>query len=153
MKISIKLIYIIFLSIFTSSSALAEVDGIIRIKSPHSVKTTINKLETALNKKGMTVFTRIDHSAGAEKVGLPLRATELLIFGNPNVGTPLMLCAQTAALDLPQKALAYEDKKGQVWLAYNNPAYIASRHEIKGCEKPLQKISGALAKFSKMATE
>ena len=101
----------------------------------------------------MTIFTRINHTAGAEKAGLPLRPTELLIFGNPKVGTPLLLCSQTAALDLPQKALAYEDESGQIWLAYNNPAYIANRHNIKGCEKSLQKISGALDKFSKMATE
>ena len=128
-------------------------DGIIRIKSNNSVTATIDKLETVLKKKGMTIFTRVDHTAGAEKAGLKLRPTELLIFGNPKVGTPLMLCSQTAALDLPQKALAYQDKNGQVWLAYNDPVYMANRHNIQDCEKPVQKVSNALAKFSKAATE
>lgn len=153
MKINITFISIIFLTIFVSAPVLADDSGIVRIKSTHSATATIDKLEEVLKNKGMTIFTRINHTAGAEKAGLPLRPTELLIFGNPKVGTPLMLCSQTAALDLPQKALAYEDESGQIWLAYNNPAYIANRHNIKGCEKSLQKISGALDKFSKMATE
>ncbi|MES0327974.1 MAG: DUF302 domain-containing protein, partial [Gammaproteobacteria bacterium] len=128
-------------------------DGIIRTKSQHTVTVTINKLENILKTRGMTIFKRVNHTAGAEKVGLQLRPTELLIFGNPKVGTPLMLCAQTAALDLPQKALAYKDERGQVWLVYNDPAFMANRHSIKGCEKAVQKVTGALAKFSKMATE
>ena len=128
-------------------------DGIVLIKSSNNVTTTIDKLETVLKKKGMTIFKRVDHAAGAEKAGLKLRPTELLIFGNPKVGTPLMLCSQTAALDLPQKALAYKDKNGQVWLAYNDPAYLAKRHNIESCQKPLQKVRNALANFSKAATE
>ncbi len=140
---------------FTASSALSanSTDGIVRIKSANSVTTTINKLENILIKKGMTIFKRVDHTAGAKKVGLQLRPTELLIFGNPKVGTPLMLCSQTAALDLPQKALAYEDKTGQVWLTYNDPAYMAKRHDTQDCEKAIQKVTKALAKFSKIATE
>jgi uncharacterized protein (DUF302 family) len=128
-------------------------NGIIKIKSANSVAETINKLETVLNKKGMTVFKRVDHTAGAKKAGLILRPTELLIFGNPKVGTPLMLCSQTAALDLPQKALAYEDESGQVWLAYNDPAYMAKRHHITDCEKPIQKVTNALANFAVVATK
>jgi len=128
-------------------------NGIVKIKSNHSVSETINKLEAVLNKKGMTIFKRVDHTAGADKVGLQLRSTELLIFGNPKVGTPLMLCSQTAALDLPQKALAYKDENGQVWLAYNDPAYMAKRHDTQNCEKPVQKVTNALAKFAKIATE
>lgn len=149
-----KIITISTIVFLANTQSFAETnDGIIRTKSQHTVTATINKLENILKTKGMTIFERVNHTAGAEKVGLPLRPTELLIFGNPKVGTPLMLCAQTAALDLPQKALAYEDENGQVWLAYNDPAYIANRHNIKGCEKTLQKISTALANFSKMATE
>ena len=128
-------------------------NGMIRIKSNHDVTTTINNLETVLKKKGMTIFKRVDHAAGAEKAGLKLRPTELLIFGNPKVGTPLMLCSQTAALDLPQKALAYEDENGQVWLAYNDPAYMAKRHNTKDCDKPVQKVTQALANFTRAATE
>ena len=128
-------------------------NGITKIKSAHNVTETINKLESVLTKKGMTIFKRVNHTAGAEKSGLQLRPTELLIFGNPKVGTPLMLCSQTAALDLPQKALAYEDENGQVWLAYNNPNYLAKRHKIQACEKSLKKINNALATFSRLATE
>ena len=149
----INFISIVFLTAFSSTTAFAGNNGIIRIKSAHSAKATIDKLETVLKKKGMTIFKRVDHTAGAKKVGLQLRPTDLLIFGNPKVGTPLMLCSQTAALDLPQKALAYEDESGQVWLAYNDPAYMANRHGIKGCEKAVQKVTGTLANFSKMATE
>ncbi len=138
----------------TSSTLFADSDyGMVRIKSAHSVTATINKLEDILSSKGMTIFKRVDHTAGAKKAGLQLRPTELLIFGNPKVGTPLMLCSQTAALDLPQKALVYEDEKGLVWLVYNDPAYMAKRHDTKGCEAAIQKVSNALAKFSSAATE
>lgn len=130
-----------------------ETNGLIIIKSNHSVTETIDRLETALQKKGMTIFKRVDHTAGAAKVDLLLRPTELLIFGNPKVGTPLMLCSQTAAIDLPQKALAYEDAKGLVWLAYNDPAYMARRHNTQGCEQAIQKVSNALANFTKAAAE
>ena len=143
----------ILLSLIGNTANATNVNGIIKIKSAHSVTETINKLETVLTKKGMTIFKRVNHTAGAEKAGLQLRPTELLIFGNPKVGTPLMLCSQTAALDLPQKALAYEDKNGQVWLAYNDPAYMAKRHDTKGCDAAIQKVTNALANFSRIATE
>jgi uncharacterized protein (DUF302 family) len=133
------------------SSAHAD-NGIVRIKSANSVSGTINKLETAMNTRGMTIFKRISHSDGAAKVDLELRPTELLIFGNPKVGTPLLQCSQTAALDLPQKALAYEDANGQVWLLYNDPQYIADRHNAENCEQIISKISNALANFARVAT-
>lgn len=137
-----------------SYQALAEhSDGVIRIKSMHSVTVTVNKLESALNSKGMTIFKRISHSASAEKIGLELRPTELLIFGNPKVGSPLMQCQQLAALDLPQKALVYEDEEGQVWFAYNDPKYIVQRHDITGCNEVVDKISKALKNFSAVATQ
>jgi len=128
-------------------------NGVIQLKSTHSVSATINKLETILLSKGMTIFKHVDHTAGAKKAGLQLRPTELLIFGNPKVGTPLMLCSQTAALDLPQKALAYEDENGQVWLAYNDPAYMAKRHHLKDCDAAVKKVTNALKKFTTLATE
>jgi uncharacterized protein (DUF302 family) len=133
-----------------ASSALSAdtANGIVQLKSTHSVTVTIDRLEDILLKKGMTIFKRVNHTAGAEKAGLQLRPTELLIFGNPKVGTPLMLCSQTAALDLPQKALAYEDVNGQVWLAYNDPVYMARRHNTKDCDAAVQKVSHALAKFA-----
>jgi uncharacterized protein (DUF302 family) len=136
---------------FFSIHAQAGSDGMIRLKSPHSATVTIDKMEKALLAKGMTVFKRVSHKGGADKVGLKLRPTELLIFGNPKVGTPLMQCVQEAAIDLPQKALAYEDAKGQVWLAYNDPAYMAKRHHVTGCDKVVAKITGALSKFANAA--
>jgi uncharacterized protein (DUF302 family) len=145
-------IFLSFLSgLLISSSVAAE--GTVQVKSQHSVAVTADKLETVLKNKGMTVFNRIDHSAGAAGVDIELRPTELIIFGNPKVGSPLMLCAQAAAIDLPQKALIHEDEKGDVWLTYNDPAYLKGRHNIEGCDQALQKVSGALAKFSKVATE
>ena len=143
-----------FLSCTVGATSYAEnSNGIIKIKSTHSVSQTINKLEAVLTKKGMTIFKRVNHTAGADKAGLQLRSTELLIFGNPKVGTPLMQCSQTAALDLPQKALAYKDETGQVWLAYNDPAYMAKRHNIKDCDAAVQKVTNALAKFASIATK
>ena len=150
-KISVQALVI---TILLGTQAYADnSNGMIIIKSNNSVTATIDKLENVLKTKGMTIFKRVNHAAGAEKAGLQLRPTELLIFGNPKVGTPLMLCSQTAALDLPQKALAYEDEDGQVWLAYNDPAYMVKRHGIQGCEKPLQTVTNALAKFTRIATE
>jgi uncharacterized protein (DUF302 family) len=137
--------------VFFCSSAIAD-DGIVRVKSNHDVKVTADRLEQVLNAKGMTVFIRIDHAAGAEKVGKKLRPTELVIFGNPKIGTPLMQCAQSIGMDLPQKALISEDESGQVWFFYNDPMYLAKRHDVKGCDEVLKKVSNALAKFSAKAT-
>ena len=100
----------------------------------------------------MTVFIRINHGEGAEKVGKRLRPTELIIFGNPKVGTPLMQCGQSVAIDLPRKALIWEDEAGQVWLSYNDPKYLARRHGIKGCDEVIKKIEDALGNFVKTAT-
>ncbi len=133
--------------------AVADSDGLVRVKSNNSVNTTIDKLQAALEKKGMTIFKRINHTAGGKKVGIDIRPTELLIFGNPKVGTKLMQCSQTAAIDLPQKALAFEDASGQVWLTYNDPLYMADRHHTEGCEQVVTKVSKVLANFSKIATK
>jgi len=155
-NISIVISLILLGLIFIQISAITKTfysNGLIKIKSHYSVNETINRLEKILTRKGMTIFIRINHSAGAKKVGIKLRPTELLIFGNPQVGTPLMLCSQTSALDLPQKVLVYKDKKGQVWLAYNNPDYMAKRYNIHGCGKQLNRITTALKKITRLATE
>jgi len=144
---------LVFTISFANISLADNSDGIIRVKSNHNVSTTINKLETALKNKGMTIFKRIPHSESAAKVGLELRDTELLIFGNPKTGTLLMQCQQTAALELPMKALAYKDESGQVWLAYNNLQYIADRYHIDECKQVIGKMTKALANFSKAATQ
>ncbi len=128
-------------------------EGMITLKSDHSVSATADKLESLLKQKGMTVMNRISHSDGASGVGLELRPTELVIFGNPKVGTPLMQCAQSVAIDLPQKALIWEDSEGVVWLGYNDPEYLKQRHNIEGCDEATEKVKGALAGFAKAATE
>ncbi len=120
------------LLIFLSFPAFA-VDGLVTLKSAHGAKDTMDRLESAVKQKGLNVFARIDHAAGAAKLGEKLRATELLIFGNPQGGTPFMGCAQTVGIDLPLKALVWQDESGQVWLGYNDPAYLAARHGVAQC--------------------
>jgi len=126
-------------------------EGLIALKSPHDAKATMSRLETILQQKGMTIFGRIDHAAGAQKVGQSLRPTEVIIFGNPKGGTPFMQCAQTVGIDLPLKALVWQDADGQVWLGYNAPAYLAKRHGAETCPV-VDKLSGALAAISAAAT-
>ena len=126
-------------------------DGVIKVKSAFSVAETADRMENVLDKKGMTIFKRIKHSEGAAKVGITLRETELIIFGNPKVGSPLMKCQQSVAIDLPQKALIWQDKKDKVWISYNDPQYLKKRHNIKGCEEVLSKVEKALAGITKAA--
>lgn len=104
-----------------------------------------------MNEKGMTIFNRIKHSEAAGKVGIELRETELIIFGNPKVGSPLMKCQQSVALDLPPKALIWEDDQARVWISYNDPGYLGKRHNISGCEEVISKIEKALAGITKAA--
>ncbi|WP_422365193.1 DUF302 domain-containing protein [Pelagibius sp.] len=127
--------------------------GVIVKKSNHSAAETIDRLEAILKEKGLTVFAKVDHSAGAQKAGLELRPTVLLIFGNPKLGTPLMQSGQSIAIDLPQKALAYEDAAGDVWLAYNDPAYLSERHAIADRAEVFKKITGALGNFTDAAVK
>lgn len=108
-------------------------DGLTAVKSPYSVKETMDRLESGAKARNLVVFLRVDHAAGAQKVGKTLRPTELLVFGNPQGGTPLMECAQSAGIDLPLKALAWQDASGQVWLGYNEPAFLAARHGVATC--------------------
>ena len=120
----------LLLSIASLASAA---DGLIALKSPHTAAVTMNRLEDIAKQRGLTVFARIDHAAGAAKVGKTLRPTEVLIFGNPQGGTPLMECAQSAGIDLPLKALVWQDASEQVWVGYNDPAYLAQRHGAAQC--------------------
>lgn len=105
-------------------------NGLITVASRFSVGETLDRVTTALTKAGLRVFARIDHAGGAKEVGQDLRPTELLIFGHPKGGTPLMQDRQTAGIDLPIKALAWEDEEGRVWLTYNEAAWLAERHEL-----------------------
>jgi len=141
----------LLLLLLTLSMAQAD-EGLISADSPHSVPVTVDRLTAALEKKGMHIFDRIDHSAGARKVDKTLRPTVLLIFGNPKIGTALMQCRQAAGIDLPLKFLVWEDADGQVQVTYNDPAYLAQRHDISGCDAVLKKMTKALAGFAATAT-
>ena len=133
------------------SVAVADDNGMISKKSNYSVTETLDRLEDVLKKKGITIALRWSHSENGKKVGIPIRPTELLIFGNPKLGTNFFTSKQTAGIDLPMKALAWEDEKGQVWLTYNDPAYIAKRHGIKDRDEVVKKMTGALDKLTSAA--
>ncbi len=148
-----RMLIVSFIALFSISLPAFADNGLVSVKSAHDVKATADRLEAVLAEKGMTVFARIDHAAGAEKAAMQLRPTELVIFGNPKVGTPLMQCDQNVAIDLPQKALIHEDASGQVWLSYNNPAYLAGRHQLQECSAVLTKVEGALKNFANAATQ
>src|SRR5580658_8154855 len=107
-------------------------DGIIRIPSRHTVAKTMERLQTLLKERGILVFAHIDFSGDAARAGLEMRPEQLLLFGNPKAGTPLMVTQPAAGIDLPLKALAFEDAAGTVWLAYNDPAYVLERHGLAG---------------------
>lgn len=147
-----KLLVLLSLVVLMPTGLAAAENGMISKKSHYSVKETLDKLENVLHKKGITIVTRWSHDAGAKKVDIPLRPTELLIFGNPKLGSHFFTSNQTAGIDLPMKALAWKDNKGQVWLTYNDPAYIANRHGINDREETVKKMTGALNKLTNAAT-
>jgi uncharacterized protein (DUF302 family) len=129
-----------------------DADGLIAIPSHHSVKETIDRLEAALKAKGIQIFARVDHGAGAVSVGMTLRPTEVLIFGHPKSGTPLMQRHQTIGIDLPLKALAWRDEADQVYLAYNDMGWLARRHGLGPDAAPaLELLSTLLAGFATAA--
>ncbi len=119
--------------------------------SPHSVTITMDRLTAAVEGAGATVFARVDHAAGAEKVDLILRPTELLIFGNPKLGTPAMIDGQTSGLDLPLRVLAFADEKGVVHVTYHDPAHLGQTHGLPADAKYLAMMTGALDKLTSKA--
>ena len=121
--------------------------GLIHLPSKHTVDETLQRLEELLKQKGVALFARIDHSGEAAKVGLEMRPTRLLIFGSPKAGTPLMQAAPTLAIDLPLKALSWQDAEGKVWLTYNDPAYLQRRHGVPA--ELLPNIAGVNGLFAK----
>jgi uncharacterized protein (DUF302 family) len=128
-------------------------DGLVNVPSGHSVKETVDRLESAAKSKGLTVFARIDHAAGALEAGLALRPTELLIVGNAKAGTPLMQSLQTVGIDLPLKALVWEDSSGKVWLSFNDPVWLAARHGLAPDTSAVTNaMAAALAGLSEQAT-
>ena len=129
------------------------VNGLRTIPSKFGSKETMDRLETEVKSKGLTVFARIDHAAGAAAVGLPLRPTKLLIFGNAKGGTPLMQAAQTMGIDLPLKVLVWQDASGKTWLSYNDPSWLAKRHELDHeVDATVSALTTALNAFASAAT-
>ena len=128
-------------------------DGLTTMRSSQGPKDTMNRLEAAIKAKGMTVFARIDHAAGAAEVGLSQQPTELLIFGNAKAGTPLMQSVQTIGIDLPLKALVWQDASGKTWLSYKDPAWLANHHGLSGeTEAAVGMMTKALDAVAKAAT-
>jgi uncharacterized protein (DUF302 family) len=123
-------------------------DHVISLQSPHDAATTIDRLEAALEEAGIAVMGRVDHAANAEGADLDLPPTSLLIFGNPRLGTPLMQSERTIGLDLPLKALAWEDAEGRVWLSYTDPAALAARYGIDDRSEVFDRMTGALNTFT-----
>jgi uncharacterized protein (DUF302 family) len=128
-------------------------DGLMTIPSSYGPEETMNRFEAEVRAKGMTVFAHVDHAAGAAAVGLPLRPTDLLIFGNAKGGTPLMQSVQTIGIDLPLKALIWQDASGGTWLSYNDPAWLAKRHGLgHEAEATVNALAAALGALAKAAT-
>jgi len=130
--------------------ASAKDNGIVNVLSKYSVPETLDRMESLVKKQGLTVFARIDFSGDAEKAGLKMKPSQLLIFGNPKAGTPLMVASPTIAIDLPLKALAWEDRNGKVWLSYNEPEYLKHRH---GLPEDLMKNIAGIKELVKKAVE
>lgn len=147
-----KKLILIAMLILCIAITVEAADGVVNVQSAFSVKETVDRMERILQEKGMTIFNRIKHSEGAGKVGIELRDTELIIFGNPKVGSPLMKCQQSVAIDLPQKVLIWKDDKAKVWISYNDPRYLKKRHNVTGCGEVISKIEKALAGIAKSAS-
>jgi len=146
-------VFFMFAPVLLAEKAQENSNGLITKSSAFSATETIERLQTILKKKGITIFARVSHTSGAKNVNIEIRDTELLIFGNPKLGSHFFTSNQTAGIDLPMKALAWKDAKGKVWLTYNDPAYIAKRHKIKDRAKYVVKMTGALNKFTDIATK
>jgi uncharacterized protein (DUF302 family) len=128
-------------------------DGLITLQSSFGPEETMSRLEAEVRARGMTVFSQIDHAAGAAAVGLPLRPTNLLIFGAAKGGTPLMQSVQTIGIDLPLKALVWQDEAGETFLSYNDPSYITRRHGVGEAAKPVvEAMSRALKEIAEKST-
>lgn len=146
-----KIIAMMLLAFFLVPVSEAGGNGLVIKQSPHSAAKTLDRLEAILKEKGIRVFARVSHQQNAAGVGLKLRPTELLIFGNPKLGTHFFVSNQAAGIDLPMKVLAWQDEKGQTQLAYNDPAYIAGRHNILNRTEIIKKMQAALANMTNKA--
>ena len=138
---------LLVISLLMVPSAFAA-EGMVSVKSSYTAKESADRVERLLKERGMTLFNRIDHAEGARTVGMELRPTEVLIFGNPKGGTPLMVCEQSVGIDLPLKMLVWEDEGKTTWVAYTDPGYLKDRHGIAGCGEVLRKMKGFLEELA-----
>src|SRR5712672_3444720 len=135
-----------------ASNSLGDREGLTTLASRFDPKETMDRLEAEIRAKGLEIFARIDHAAGAAEVGLTLQPTELIIFGNARGGTPLMQSVQTVGIDLPLKALVWEDAGGETYLSYNEPSWIAKRHNLANAEPVVSKMAAGLSAISRAVT-
>ncbi|HSS16144.1 MAG TPA: DUF302 domain-containing protein [Candidatus Dormibacteraeota bacterium] len=135
------------------SDSLRVIEGLTSIQSSFGPKATMDRLDTEIRAKGLKVFARIDHAAGAAEVGLTLAPTELIIFGNARGGTPLMQSVQTIGIDLPLKALVWQDASGKTWLSYNEPGWIAQRHGVANAEQVVSRMNALLTAMARKAAD
>ncbi|MEJ2394986.1 MAG: DUF302 domain-containing protein [Candidatus Thiodiazotropha sp.] len=150
MKTATRLLPVLFMLL--AFGARAET-GLVNVASAFNVAETADRFAAAAEKAGLKIFARIDHAAGAAKVGQELRPTQLIIFGSPKVGTALMTSDQRVGIDLPLKVLAWQDAEGKVWLSYNSPDFLFGRFAIEDRAPVKQKVTGALKKLTKAATQ
>lgn len=128
-----------------ATALMPQGDGLVRVRSGRTMGETVAALDSLAKARGLTVFARVDHAANARGAGLELRPTTLFILGNPQVGTRLMQCVQTAAIDLPLRVLIWTDEARQVWIGYEDPAALAARHGLGECREPLERVKAGLA--------
>lgn len=149
MRQMISVLLFLVLAVPTAQAA----DKLVVKESQHSVSETLDRLSAIMKEKGITIFARIDHAAGAKKVGIGLKPTQVLIFGNPKLGTPLMQANRQIGVDLPLKALAWEDDAGKVWLGYTAPETLKQRFGISERDEVFKKMTGALDNLTGAATK
>lgn len=140
-------------ALFMLSTASFAATGLVTKSSKHAVGATVDRLEAVAKEKGMTIFARIDHAAGAEKVGMKMPAAQVLIFGNPKGGTPLMLASPSSSLDLPLRVAVWEDAQGKVWLGYNAVEFVKERHAVSGKDELVKNLDNVLDGITNKALE
>lgn len=144
---------IAMIAVLFAIAAPANAGGMLKMESPYSVKVTLDRLSAVIEERGIKVFARVDHAAGAKSVDEELPPTELILFGNPRIGTPLMKLNREVAFDLPLRALAWRDDEGKVWLAVTNPAELNQVYSLAGADGVIDKMTGALKGLTEKALE
>jgi uncharacterized protein (DUF302 family) len=149
-RASMRSIFAVIL--FASLATAQQTDGIVRVRSTRDFTQTVSSLDSAISAANLKIFARIDHAANARGVSMELRPTTVFIFGNPQVGSRLMQCEQTVAIDLPLKVLVWQDSTSAVWVGYEAPATLGERHKVQGCREVIDRMAAALAGLTAAAT-